>query len=66
VLTYRVVNTTNRSIVVDGLGVLEPEQTREFTSAEAEGFAYQRGVQLLQTNVPDGVEVTVITGSEEG
>jgi len=58
---YLVENTKDTHEVVTGLGVIEPHQTREFTSDEAAGFAIQNGVKLLQTNVPDGVTVTVKT-----
>jgi hypothetical protein len=55
---YRV--ESDRSVVVDGLGVLEPGEPKVFTRTEAEGFKLVRGVPLLQTNVPDGVTVTII------
>lgn len=63
-MKYLLTNTTLYSVVIDGLGVLEPGQNREFTSSDAEGFRNVRGVGLLSTNVPEGIEVTVVT--EEG
>lgn len=63
-LTYMVTSDTQK--VIDGLGVFEPDETRVFTEQDAAMFRLLRGVPLLQTNVPDGVEVVlVVTPSKE-
>lgn len=63
-MKYQVRNTTSESVTVVGLAVLTPGEEREFSSEEAEGFVRMNGVRLLQTNVPDGIEVTVVTDGE--
>lgn len=56
-LTYMVTSDTQR--VIDGLGVFMPDETKEFTAEDVRMFQTIRGVPLQQTNVPDGVEVTI-------
>jgi hypothetical protein len=59
-LTWIVENETGRTIQVDGLGVFPPDGTEHwFNEGQAEGFRRVRGVPLLQTNVPEGISVTL-------
>lgn len=63
-MEYRVV--TDRDMVVDYLGVFEKDTPRTFTESDAAWFQRARGVPLLQSNVPDGVDVTIVVSSKEG
>lgn len=51
-------------VTVDGLGVFKAGEVRTFTLDEARSFRVTRGMHLLQTNVPEGVTVTIV--SKEG
>lgn len=57
-IEYRV--KADRHVVVDGLGTFTPGEERTFTEYDEQQFQFMRGLRLLQTNVPDGVEVTMI------
>lgn len=65
-LRYKV--TSDRYRVVDGLGVFEKDETREFSADEAGSFLRIRGVPLNASNVPEGVKVEILVDreSEEG
>lgn len=56
-LTYVVTSKSDR--VIDGLGVFKAGETRELEADIAESFRRIKGVQLLQDNLPDDVELTV-------
>lgn len=61
-LTYVV--TSNKQKVIDGLGVFAAGETRTFTKAEADHFRRVRGVQLIEGNLPEGVELTILVQGE--
>jgi len=62
-MKYRVV--TDRNLVVDYLGVFEANEPQEFTEEDAAWFATSKGVPLVQDNVPEGVNVTVVVTEEK-
>ena len=64
-MKYRVHNTTDETLVVDFLGVFEPDEEREITTEQADEFRRGRGVPLLETNAPEGAQVTIVVGDEE-
>jgi hypothetical protein len=61
---YKVKNATDLSVTVVGLAVLLPGEEQEFSSGQADWFRAMNGVALLSTNVPEGIEVTVVTDGE--
>lgn len=63
-MKYKVVSDKDR--VIDFLGVFEEGAEQEFTEEQAAMFKTGRGVPLLQTNVPEGVQVTIVLDSNEG
>jgi hypothetical protein len=62
-LKYRV--ETDRNMVVDYLGVFEEGEPQELTEADAAWFERSRGVPLLQDNLPEGVELTIVVVEEK-
>lgn len=62
-MRFRVVSDEDR--VVDYLGTFVAGEPQEFTEEEAAWFERSKGVKLLQTNVPDGVEVTIVLTDDE-
>lgn len=63
-MKYQVTNNTERSIVVDGLGVIGPGLFRMFTQDDANRFEETRGLKLPLVGLPEGVELTVIVEEE--
>lgn len=57
--------TSDRLVTVDFLGVLEPDVEYKFSEEDAKGFVFGRGIPLINGNVPEGVEVTVVIGKTE-
>lgn len=51
--------SSDRDVVVDGLGVFKAGEEREFDQVAAQGFTSLKGVLLGQPNVPEGVTVIV-------
>lgn len=64
-LQYQIENKADSTYaVVLGLGVIEPGQTKTFTSDEAEGFVRQTGLRLTQDNLPESLELTIVGGDK--
>lgn len=59
-LKYAVENTRKESVTVDGLGVLLPESVTEFSTEDVDSFKFVRGINLIGSNLPEGVEVSVV------
>jgi hypothetical protein len=65
-LTYEVSNTGEKSVTVDGLGVLSAGQTMIVSDEARKQFENTRGLTLAQARMPEGVAVTVgVIGKEE-
>lgn len=67
-LRYEVVNTSEESVVIDGLGVIPPKTTASYDEEAAKGFQFTRGLPLTQVRMPEGaklyVEVTPSASNE--
>jgi hypothetical protein len=61
---YKILAPAGRDVLIDGLGAFPGGQEVELTDDQLESFEIMRGMKLNQDNVPDGVQVTVVT--EEG
>ena len=58
-LGYTVKSNRDTQVVVDGLGIFAPDETKTFTEGDVETFRENFGLQLNQGNLPDGLELTV-------
>lgn len=56
-MTYVVTSGSNR--VIDGLGVFTANETQELDASVADSFQRIKGIQLLQDNLPDDVDLTI-------
>lgn len=65
-LTYEVSNTGEKSVTVDGLGVLSPGQIMIVGVEAAKQFENSRGLSLAQATMPEGVKVFVESIVAEG
>lgn len=61
---YVVENTSEESVVIDGLGVLPPKTTMEIArdGERAENFKTMRGLALHLCSMPAGVEISMRVG----
>ena len=59
--------TSDRTQTVDGLGVLNEGEPREFTAEEVEAYCRMLGVpvRLGSLGLPEGVTATVVAGGDE-
>lgn len=63
---YEVTNTREEAVTVDGLDVLPPDSTTSYTQKDADNFEFMRGLKLVSGNMPEGVEVTIVShGTKE-
>lgn len=67
-IRYVVENTSEESVVIDGLGVIPPKTEMSYDDQAVKSFEYIRGLLLTQVRMPDGavlsVEVTAPTSDE--
>lgn len=61
---YELTNTKQEEVTVDGLGVLPPNMTVVFTEEDSIRFARDRGVQLTNAYLPEGVTGVLVLGEE--
>lgn len=64
-LSYEIANSLDHDLVIDGLGVVPRNGTKEFSSDEADWFRTLRGVQLLPTNLPEGATLTAVVRGDK-
>jgi hypothetical protein len=64
-IRYEVENTLEESVTIDGLGVLPPKSTTVINPDAVANFHFSRGLHLSQVNLPKGVEVTLLTSTDE-
>lgn len=60
-IRYAVDNTSEETVVIDGLGVIPPKTEIEFSEERIRHFELMRGLTLTQVHVPETVAVTIWT-----
>lgn len=60
--------TADRNVTVDGLGILNPDEPRQFSAEEVAAYCRMHGLPVTMEDVvgslPEGVEATVIAGGD--